>query len=301
MTQLPKYIAAQKSGLLLKRISQANEILKECTLCPRNCKVNRIKGETGVCKTGRRPVISSYMPHFGEEPPISGINGSGTVFFSHCNLRCCFCQNYDISLLGHGHKADEGQMAAIMILLQQKKCHNINLVTPTHIVPQFLAELAIAVENGLTLPIVYNSSAYENRQTLALLDGIVDIYMPDFKFWDPEVSEKLCNAPDYPETARKAVKEMHRQVGDLETDNLNVARSGLLVRHLVMPEDLAGTRQIMKFLHDQVSPNTHVNVMSQYHPAAGANRIDEISRPVTIEEFHTAVGYAKEYGLKLAR
>lgn len=297
----PRYLTARKNGRLSKSIKNARKLLKSCLLCPRKCRTNRTSDDTGICETGNHPVISSFMPHFGEEPPLSGTHGSGTIFFSHCNLRCCFCQNYDISLHGKGQTAVEGQLASVMLRLQRQGCHNINLVTPTHVVPQFLAELEIAIGHGLNLPIVYNSSGYERIQTLKLLDGIIDIYMPDFKFWDSRIAELACNAPDYPAVARTAIKEMHRQVGDLKMDKNGLAQSGLLVRHLVLPDDMAGTEQIMKFLHTHVSPDTHVNVMSQYHPAADAVTIKGFDRTVTVAEYRRARAMAERYGLNLIR
>lgn len=301
MSVKPRYIETKHSGRLAVNIRKSHDLLNNCTLCPRNCKVNRLEGETGICKTGENAIISSYMPHFGEEPPISGVNGSGTIFLTNCNLKCCFCQNDDISLNGQGQEAEPGQLASVMLLLQEKGCHNINLVTPTHVVPQFLSALSIAIDHGLTLPIVYNSSGYDKKSTLELLDGVIDIYMPDFKFWDSKVSKRLCNAPDYPEIAKEAIKEMYRQVGDLKTDNDHIARSGLLVRHLVMPENLAGTLDIVNFLHDQISVNTHVNIMSQYHPAADAFKFPEIARSVTPGEFRTALDHAVSSGLPIVR
>ncbi len=301
MTPYPRHIKAHHSGLLAEKIRQARSILTSCTICPRHCRVNRINNEKGYCLTGKMPVIASYMPHFGEEPQISGSNGSGTLFFSHCNLRCRFCQNWEISISGQGCTAGKGQIASIMLLLQEKGCHNINLVTPTHVVPQILADLAIAVENGFSLPIVYNSSGYESVETLKLLDGIVDIYMPDFKFWDSDISDAVCSAPDYPRTAKNAIIEMHRQVGDLETDSKGIARSGLLVRHLVLPQGKAGTSAVMNFLKNKISGNTHVNIMSQYHPAGDAGLFPWLSRPVTVKEFHTARQTATDLGLVIVR
>ncbi len=228
-----------------------------------------------------------------------GTHGSGTIFVSHCNLKCCFCQNWETSILGEGHTAGKGQIASIMLHLQKIGCHNINLVTPTHVIPQLLEDLEIAIEHGLTLPIVYNSSGYESLETLKILDGIIDIYMPDFKFWDSAVSDMACRAPDYPKVAKAAVIEMHRQVGDLSLDNNGLAQEGLLVRHLALPERLAGTQKIMDFLKDHVSGSTFVNIMSQYYPAGDALKVKKLSRPVSIDEFHAAVEYARQAGLNL--
>lgn len=297
----PRYIKTKKTGLMAQKIQQARAMLERCRLCPRNCNVNRPKGETGICKAPGHSVVSSFSPHFGEEPPITGINGSGTIFFTHCNLRCRFCQNYDISIQGRGEPATSDQLAAVMLHLQSQGCHNINTVTPTHMVPFILEALDIAIDNNLTIPIVYNSSGYETLETLQLLDGIVDIYMPDLKFRDSAIADQACQAPDYPDIARIAVKEMQRQVGDLKTDDRGIATTGLLVRHLVLPEDRAGTKEIMTFLANEVSPNTHVNVMSQYRPMWQANKISGFNRSITPDEFHTAKRIAKDLGLNLIR
>ncbi|MCG8619377.1 MAG: radical SAM protein [Desulfobacterales bacterium] len=275
--------------------------LSACTLCPRDCGSDRTQGERGLCNTLDKAVVYGCMPHFGEEPPISGTMGSGTIFFSHCNLGCCFCQNDDISLRGEGDAAEPDQIAGAMLLLQEKGCHNINLVTPTHVVPFILQALDLAIDKGLNIPLVYNTSGYESPETLTLLEGIVDIYMPDFKFWSPEVAAMACNAPDYPEIARQAVKIMHRQVGTLALDENGIAVSGLLVHHLVLPENLSGTEKILEFLATEISPDSRVNVMSQYHPVGNAWKKDGLSRPVSPEEFHRAVATAKSFGLHLVR
>jgi len=299
MTSLePAYIEAFKTGLLKKRVDQAYKMLRSCTLCPRRCKVDRLSGETGVCKTAEKAYVSSYSPHFGEEAPLVGRNGSGTIFFTHCNLLCIFCQNYDISHQGYGEEVSGEQLAGIMLYLQKAGCHNINFVTPSHVVPQMLAALEIAVQKGLALPLVYNSSGYDSMHTLKLLEGVIDIYMPDFKFWDPEVAKKTCDAEDYPETARQAVIEMHRQVGDLVTDESGIARQGLLLRHLVLPHGLAGTREIMKFIAGQVSTNTYVNIMPQYRPCGRAAEIKELSQPLSQKDFQTALEAAVEEGIE---
>ncbi len=275
--------------------------MRQCTLCPRQCRVNRLEGELGICSTADTAIVSSYAPHFGEEPQLVGTNGSGTIFFTHCSLKCCFCQNYDISFKGNGDKADKNKLASIMLYLKKIGCHNINLVTPTHVVPQFLAGLEIAIDHGLDLPIVYNCSGYESIETLKILDQVIDIYMPDFKFWDPKIAQMACHAPDYPEIARNALKEMHRQVGDLKVNKKNIAVSGLLVRHLVLPENLAGTYHVMKFLSKEISKNTYVNVMSQYMPMGEAHTIDELSKPVSVSEFQHARETAKKFGLNIIR
>ena len=296
---IPKYIKAKQQGWLLEKIKQSSAFLASCTLCPRQCRKDRTKEEKGYCTTGKKAVVSSWAPHFGEEPQLVGDKGSGTIFFSHCNLKCVFCQNYEISVKGMGQEADDEQIASIMLYLQKIGCHNINLVTPSHVVPQIVKALDIAVDYGLNIPLVYNCSGYESIDTLRILKDVIDIYMPDFKFWEPEISEICCHARDYPQIARKAVKEMFDQVGDLKVDKTGIASSGLMVRHLVMPGNLSGTYNILKFLKEKVSSNTHVNIMSQYRPMGDACRIKELSRPVTTEEFRKALHMAKNFNLKI--
>lgn len=291
------YLQAYEDGRLQQRIRRALQWMRRCTLCPRFCRVNRLSGEKGHCRTGRHAVVASYGPHFGEEKPLVGKRGSGTIFFSHCNLFCIFCQNYDISHGGEGTKVEAGQIAAIMLSLQESGCHNINFVTPSHVIPQILEALPAAIEGGLRVPLVYNSGGYDRVSALRLLDGIVDIYMPDFKFWDPSVAKDLSAAPDYPERAREAVKEMHRQVGDLACDARGVASRGLLVRHLVMPEELSGTPSILRFIAQAISPNSYVNVMDQYHPCGEALRHPKLRRRITQDEFQEALKAAREAGL----
>ena len=242
----PAYIRLSRDSGLSERIQSAKSILNSCALCPRECRVDRIAGRTGICNTGADAWVSSYSPHFGEEAPLVGTGGSGTIFFTHCNLMCRFCQNFDISHQGQGQAVSDEQLAAIMIDLQRVGCHNINLVTPTHVIPQILAALGIAVAEGLRIPLVYNTSGYDRVEVLDLLDGVIDIYMPDFKFWDPQVAEKTCNAADYPEIARSAIREMHRQVGDLTIDG-GIARRGLLVRHLVLPHGIGRHQEYYAF------------------------------------------------------
>jgi putative pyruvate formate lyase activating enzyme len=242
-------------------------------------------------------VIASYNAHFGEEAPLVGQNGSGTIFFAHCNLLCNFCQNFDISHGGEGHDVSDLELAQIMLDLQAAGCHNINFVTPSHVVPQILSALVLAADNGLDIPLVYNSSGYDSVDTLKMLDGVVDIYMPDFKFWDPSIAEQTCRAPDYPEAARKAIIEMHRQVGDLTLDAEGVAMHGLLVRHLVLPRDLAGTSRVMAFIAQQVSTRTYVNIMSQYRPCGRASEVEAMARSVTAEEYAQALAAANKAGI----
>jgi putative pyruvate formate lyase activating enzyme len=292
------YLLLHEEGKLADRIAEAEKRLSPCRVCPRHCKVDRLAEEKGICKTGARAVVSSYAPHFGEESPLVGSSGSGTIFFTNCNLLCVFCQNYDISHLGHGVETEAGQLASMMVSLQRQGCHNINFVTPTHVVPQILAALPIAIEKGLTVPLVYNSSGYDAVETLELLEGIVDIYMPDFKFWNRETAKRYAKAPNYPEVARKALLEMHRQVGDLVIDEKGVAVKGLLVRHLVMPGSLDETREILQFLASEVSTDTYVNVMDQYRPCGTASQFPPIDRSLTQEEYQEALRAAGDAGLQ---
>lgn len=294
----PAYIETYKKGLFAEKIEKAYEILKSCTLCPRRCKVDRLSGETGICKTGEKAYISSFNSHFGEEAPLVGTNGSGTIFFTHCNLLCIFCQNYDISHLGHGEQMSNEQLAGIMIHLQNAGCHNINFVTPSHVIPQILSAVEIAVDNGLAVPLVYNTGGYDRVETLRLLEGVFDIFMPDFKFWSPEVAKTNCKAEDYPEMARRALVEMHRQVGDLVTDESGVARRGLLIRHLVLPHGLAGTRELMKFIAKKISLNTYVNIMPQYRPCGRAAEVKELSHYLSQDDYKTALQSAKKEGIE---
>jgi putative pyruvate formate lyase activating enzyme len=294
----PEYLKAFKSRTLEHRVKKAIAVLDSCTLCPRQCGVDRTAGETGTCKTGRRAVVASYNAHFGEERPLVGRNGSGTIFFSHCSLQCNFCQNYEISHLGEGCAVADDQLATIMLELQQAGCHNINLVTPSHVVPQILAAVYLASQQGLSVPLVYNCSGYDRVETLQLLDGIVDIYMPDFKFWYADVARDTCNAPDYPELAQHALLEMHRQVGDLVIDKTSgLAVKGILVRHLVLPGGLAGTAKIMAFLANSLSRNTYVNVMSQYRPCGRAREMPALAVALSPAEYDQAVRAAKAAGI----
>lgn len=289
-------VSLHRSGELAERARRAVAALEECELCPRRCRVDRTAGEVGVCRVGRLAHVASASPHFGEERPLVGTQGSGTIFFSGCNLRCSFCQNCDISHDAVGRQVDAPGLAGIMLELESHGCLNINLVTPSHVVPQILEALDIAIGEGLDIPIVYNSSAYDSVETLRLLDGVVDIYMPDFKFWHGEGAEWLDGVSDYADVATAAVREMHRQVGDLEIVR-GVAVSGLLVRHLVMPRGAANSRAIMRFLAS-VSPETYVNVMGQYRPAYRAGRDPVIGTPATFEEVAAAVEAARDAGLR---
>lgn len=280
------------------KIAKANEILYECTLCPRECGVNRHAGEMGFCRTGDKLIVASWGPHFGEERPLVGKGGSGTIFFTNCNLGCVFCQNYTISHLSEGGVMPVERLAAVMEELQAMGCHNINLVTPTHQVPMILQSIKTAKEDGLKIPIVYNCGGYESVETLKILEGIVDIYMPDFKYASPDCAKKYSKAADYPERAKEAIKEMHRQVGELVVDERGVAVRGLLVRHLVMPEGIAGTEEVVKFIAEEISPNTYINIMDQYHPCYKAFAHPEINRRITAKEYKDAIDSALNAGLK---
>jgi putative pyruvate formate lyase activating enzyme len=285
---------------LHRRAAEALEELRACAVCPRNCGVDRLADEWSFCKIGRRAVVSSAFPHFGEEDCLRGWTGSGTIFFSMCNLRCAFCQNADISQQKAGREVSAETLAGLMIGLQDRGCHNINFVTPEHVVPQILEALPLAVDRGLRLPLVYNTSAYDSVRSLALLDGIVDIYMPDFKLWDRERSRLYLKAPDYPEVARRTIAEMHRQVGPLQLDAAGLARRGVLIRHLVMPGALDDTRAIMRWIATTLGGESYVNVMAQYRPAGqvGRNpRYEEINRPIAAEEYAAAIRAAQDAGL----
>ncbi|MBE9545365.1 MAG: radical SAM protein [Proteobacteria bacterium] len=293
----PSYIRAYEKGLLKKKKAKASSLLKSCTLCPRKCGIDRLAGETGFCNTGKLSWVSSYSPHFGEEAPLVGTHGSGTIFFTHCNLLCLFCQNFDISHQGVGQEVTNNELAGIMLALQNQGCHNINFVTPSHVVPQILAAVEVAVEHGLDVPLVFNSGGYDRVATLKLLDGVFDIYMPDFKFWDSQAAENSCQAGDYPEVARKALAEMHRQVGDLQIDDAGIARRGVLIRHLVLPGDLAGTREVMRFIAQKISPASYVNVMSQYRPCGRAAEVNGLESQLSPQDYKNAVRAAKEEGI----
>jgi len=295
----PAYLDLLESGELERRAVQALSALEDCVSCPRECHVDRLAGERRFCLTGRWARVASCSPHFGEEDPLRGTRGSGTIFFSWCNLRCVFCQNADISQDSCGRELTTEEMAALMLDLQARGCHNINFVTPEHVVPQVVEAVFVAVRAGLHLPIVYNTSAYDSMESLRLLDGIVDIYMPDFKYWDPDHAQRLLKARDYPEAARGAIKEMHRQVGDLVLDEGGVALRGLLVRHLVMPGGEEDTSAILGWLAGEVSRNTYINVMGQYRPAHKAHRYPEIARPVRPGEVERARLQAEQLGLRL--
>ncbi|NOX36697.1 MAG: radical SAM protein [Calditrichaeota bacterium] len=295
----PGYIRLYETGELKERVDRALESLASCHVCPWNCAVNRLNDERKVCRTGRYARVSSYFPHFGEEDCLRGWRGSGTIFFSWCNLRCVFCQNFDISQQEAGVEVTPQRLARMMLELQELGCHNINWVTPEHVVPQIMESLPYAIEGGLRIPIVYNTSAFDSLESLQLMEGIVDIYMPDFKYWYPEKAKRYLKTDRYPEAARQAIKEMHRQVGDLQINEQGLATRGLLVRHLVMPGGLDDTREIMRFLAREISPHTYVNIMDQYRPEGKVNdrRYPEINRRITMEELEQAYQLAREAGL----
>lgn len=294
----PGYLALARSGELETRIARAQARMTSCDLCPRLCRVDRAAGEFGQCATGRHAILASCGPHFGEETPLVGSGGSGTIFVSSCNLFCDFCQNADISHDKLGREVTADEWANLMVGLQERGCHNINVVSPSHVVPAMLEALSVAARNHLRLPLVYNTGGYDCVSTLRLLEGLVDIYMPDFKFWDAAVARRYCRAPDYPERAREALREMHRQVGDLIVDGDGIARRGLLVRHLVLPEGLAGTGEICRFIAREISDQTYVNIMEQYHPAGRTADLGPLRRRITQQEYQDALALAHDAGLQ---
>ncbi len=296
----PAYLDLPRAELD-RRIDEGLRVLRSCRVCPRNCDVDRLADETALCRAGRRARVSSYFAHFGEEDCLRGWNGSGTIFFGWCNLRCVFCQNWETSQEGAGEEVAPRDLAAMMLELQARGCHNINWVTPEHVVPQILEALPYAIEGGLRLPIVYNSSAYDSLHSLALMDGIVDVYMPDFKYWDPHRAARYLKAKDYPEVARAAIREMHRQVGPLAVDEEGLARRGLLVRHLVMPQAAEDAAAIFGWLATELGPETYVNVMDQYRPEGSVLRApekySELARRTRAGEHATALDFARRAGL----
>ena len=293
---VPAYLALLRSGELKQRVQTAYERLHSCDLCGRRCDLDRYE-QPGACQTGVRAVVSSFGPHLGEEDPLRGHRGSGTIFFAWCNLSCQFCQNYDISQLGHGREAEPEELARMMLSLQAQGCHNINLVSPTHVTPQILAAVLIAAEGGLRLPLVWNTGGYDSHATMALLDGVVDIFMPDMKYADEDIAHRYSKVKRYPAVNQAAVKEMHRQVGDLTLDENGIALRGLLVRHLVLPEGLAGTDKIARFLAEEVSRDTYINVMDQYRPCYKAHELPPLNRPLTKAEYEHALEQAHKAGL----
>jgi putative pyruvate formate lyase activating enzyme len=296
-SQQASYLALLRSGELAERVKVAYEHLADCDLCGWDCRIDR-RARTGACKTGMTALVASYGAHHGEEDPLRGRRGSGTIFFAWCNLRCQFCQNYDISQMGHGRPVSPEQLATMMLELQEQGCHNINFVSPSHVVAQILAATLIAAQAGLRLPLVYNTGGYDSPAALALLDGVIDIYMPDVKYADERVAKKYSKIPDYPAVNRAALREMHRQVGDLVLDERGIAQRGLLVRHLVMPNDLAGTAEVAQFMAQEISTDTYINVMAQYRPCYKAGQYPELNRPPTRQELDRARRAVQDAGLQ---
>jgi putative pyruvate formate lyase activating enzyme len=295
---IASYLNLYKSGELARRVKVAKHILQECTLCPRTCKVERTKGAQGFCKSGDTAVVSSAGPHYGEEPPISGHHGSGTIFFTGCNLRCLFCQNYQISQEYEGAPVSITELAQMMISLQKRRCHNINLVTPTHFIIQILEALLVACEQGLKIPLVYNTNGYDSLETLRLLDGIIDIYLPDIKYSAEQSAKECSGASDYVRHNRPALKEMYRQVGDLVMDETGVAQRGLVIRHLILPERLAGSRASLEFIAREISKEAYVSLMAQYHPCYKADKHPVLNRRLYKSEYEEVVRDAESLGLQ---
>lgn len=293
----PSYLQAYADGSLEKLKRETFALLENCSICPRKCKVNRLKNQLGYCKSGLNPKIYSYLAHQGEEPPISGTRGSGTIFFSNCNMSCVYCQNYEFSQLGAGNETSLDELAQIMLQMQAKGCHNINLVTPTHTMPQIISALALAIPKGLNIPLVYNTSGYELREIIALLEGIVDIYLPDMRYANSEMAVKYSQAPDYPKFNQSAVKEMHRQTGIAQINQAGLIEKGMIIRHLVLPENISGTDSTMKFISEEISSETYISLMSQYMPLYKSNRFTEISRRITRQEYAHVQATMEEYGL----
>jgi len=294
----PSYLELEEKGILSQRIKKLYSIYESCHLCPRGCHVNRTKGETGKCNATSKVKVSSAFPHFGEEAPLVGKKGSGTIFFSNCGLRCVFCQNYKISIEGEGVEIADSRLADMMIQLQRVGCHNINLVTPSHYVPNIVNALQKAIRRGLHIPLVYNTSPYETLETLQLLDGVIDIYLPDCKFMDPEYAAKYSGETyNYPYYVKIALKEMHRQVGVLKVNGKGIAVKGLMIRHLVLPNKIAGTEKFIKFVAENFPKTTYINIMGQYQPEYKAFDYPELARRLKRSEYTEALRLARKYGL----
>ncbi len=293
----PAYLEAYSKGKLSKIIDETFNMLKCCCICPRKCKANRIEDKKGFCKTGLKPRVYSFIPHHGEEPPISGKNGSGTIFFSNCNMSCVYCQNYEFSQGGEGKDVDFEKLARIMLELQQIGCHNINFVTPTHVMPQILKALELAIPQGLKIPLVYNTGGYELVEIIKLLDGIVDIYLPDMRYADPDAAMKFSAAAGYHRYNQEALKEMQRQVGIADIDDEGIIQRGIIIRHLILPGNISGTDKIMKFIAENLSKDTYISLMSQYMPCYKASQFKEINRRITYQEYEEAQGTMHKYGL----
>ena len=289
------YVQLEQEGKLAERVEQAYEMIQACRMCPQGCGVNRARGQRGFCRAPERAVIASHQPHFGEEVPLVGRRGSGTIFFSHCSLRCVFCQNWPIAHKGRGREATDEQVADMMLELQRIGCHNINLVTPTHVLHNALSATRIAARKGLRIPLVYNTGGYDRLEMIKLLDGVVDIYLPDIKFMDGEEAKVYTGgAEDYPDVATKAVAEMHRQVGVLKTDGRGIARRGVMIRHLVMPNRVSGVRQFVQWVADNLPKDTYINLMSQYRVEFNAAEHEKIARAISPQEFLEAMDWAEE-------
>jgi putative pyruvate formate lyase activating enzyme len=300
MTFVPAYIKLFKSGELMKRLEYAGQILSSCKNCPRGCEVDRSVGELGFCQSGLLPIVSSYTAHFGEEPVLSGSHGAGNIFFGNCNLRCLLCQNYEISQnwkVERQHEVSFERLADIMIELQERKCHNIGLVSPTHFSAQILKSILIAVENGLHLPIIYNTNGYDSVDMLKLYDGVIDIFLPDFKYGDNQLAKKYSNAEDYFDHTKKVIKEMYRQVGDELIYDRDIVVRGLIIRHLVLPNGLAESEKIFQFIAEELSPNVHISLMSQYFPTNKAYTDILLNRTLRQSEYEKAVNLMEKYGL----
>jgi len=293
----PSYLESYNNGSLAKLAAQMFNSLASCEICPRKCRVNRLKEEKGFCKTGQRAMVYSYMPHHGEEPPISGENGSGTIFFSNCNMGCVYCQNFEFSQQGRGKEVSCEELADYMLQLQDMNCHNVNFVSPTHVLPQILKALLIAIPKGFKLPIVYNTGGYELPEVICMLSGIIDIYLPDMRYSEDEMAIKYSSAPGYPVYNRRSVKLMHGQVGIAKINESGIMKRGLIIRHLVLPQNSSGTDKVMKFIADELSPETYISLMSQYFPCYKAEGISQLSRRITLEEYKNAQESMHRYGL----
>jgi len=297
----PGYIALYQSGELARRAESLEARLAACDICPRICGINRLKGQTGFCHSASLPIVASCCAHLGEEPPLSGTKGSGTIFFGNCTMRCVYCQNYQISQDPKKQQANEISIPKLvehMLRLQGLGCHNINLVTPTHFVPQILRALLVAVPKGLNLPLVYNTSGYDSIDVIRMLEGIVDIYLPDLRYASGPAADEFSATPDYPGRARECVKEMYRQVGNLIVDEAGVAQRGVIVRHLILPNRLAGSDELLTWLADEVSPAVTVSIMAQYYPAHRALSIPTLARKITPPEYNEVVALVNQLGLE---
>lgn len=289
---------AYREGILQEAARSAHRLLASCVICPRRCKVNRLKGEKGICGAGLNAEVHSFLAHHGEEPPVSGTRGSGTIFFAHCNMKCVYCQNFEFSQQeGAAGETDPEGLAGIMLELQEMKCHNINLVTPTHVMPHILQALTLAIPRGLCLPLVYNTSGYESLEMIRMLEGIVDVYLADLRYAEEEPAVRYSSAPGYPAASRAALKEMHRQVGIAQFDRDGIIHKGVIIRHLVLPEDVCGTRKIMEFVARELSPDSYISLMSQYTPYYRAGAFKEINRRLRYEEYEAAIQAMREAGL----